>query len=153
MTDTLTLTGLIASPVRHVLAADGSLPITSFRLASTHRRFDKSADKWVDAETNWYTVTAFRRLAVNAAASLVKGQRVVVSGKLKMREWEKEGRTGMNVEVVADALGHDLTWGTASFTRVQVGGAVEDGAPAAAPPDPDGVDEFPPVSAALDVPF
>lgn len=117
MTDTITLTGLIATEPRHVVAGEGNLPITSFRLASTQRRFDRTAQKWVDAETNWYTITTFRHLATHAAASLERGQRVVVTGRLKFGEWEKDGRVGTTVEVIADALGHDLFWGTSVFTR------------------------------------
>ncbi|MEO6533614.1 MAG: single-stranded DNA-binding protein [Pseudolysinimonas sp.] len=116
MTDTLTLTGLVATTPRHLVTAEG-LPITSFRLASTQRRYDRGAQKWIDGETNWYTVTAFRQLAVNVVGSLNKGQRVVVSGKLRVRDWESGDRAGTTVEIDADAIGHDLAWGTSVFTR------------------------------------
>jgi single-strand DNA-binding protein len=99
------------------------LPITSFRLASSQRRFDKATSTWVDASTNWYTVTAFRQLAINAVPSLSKGDRIVVSGRLRVRDWQTDDRTGTNVEIEAETLGHDLFWGTAVFTRlVALGG-------------------------------
>lgn len=116
MTDTITLTGLVATDPKHLTTAEG-LPITSFRLASTQRRFDRSKQSWVDGDTNWYTVTAFRRLASNSSVSLHKGQRVLVSGRLRLRDWESGERRGLTVEVEADALGHDLTWGTSQFDR------------------------------------
>jgi single-strand DNA-binding protein len=116
MTDTITLTGLVATTPRHLVTSEG-LPITSFRLASTQRRYDRSAQKWIDGETNWYTVTAFRQLAVNVVGSVNKGQRVVVSGKLRVRDWESGDRAGTTVEVDAEAIGHDLSWGTSVFTR------------------------------------
>jgi single-strand DNA-binding protein len=116
MSDTITITGLIATTPRHVVTAEG-LPITSFRLASSQRRFDKSADKWVDASTNWYTISAFRQLAINAVPSLSKGDRVVVTGRLRVRDWQNDDRTGTTVEIEAESIGHDLFWGTASFTR------------------------------------
>lgn len=117
MSDTIMLTGLVASEPRSVTTAEG-LAITSFRLASNQRRFDRSQDKWVDGETNWYTVTTFRQLAANASVSIKKGERIVVAGRLRVREWEAAGgRKGTNVDVEADALGHDLTWGTAAFSR------------------------------------
>lgn len=119
MTDTITLTGLVATEPKHLTTSEG-LPITSFRLASTQRRYDRNAQSWVDGETNWYTVTAFRRLAANAANSVAKGQRVVVTGRLRLREWQSGERSGMSVEVEADAVGHDLTWGTAIFSRNSV---------------------------------
>jgi len=116
MTDAITLTGLVATTPRHLVTSEG-LPITSFRLASTQRRYDRGAQKWIDGETNWYTVTAFRQLAVNVVGSVNKGQRVVVTGKLRVRDWESGDRAGTTVEVDADALGHDLAWGTSVFTR------------------------------------
>ncbi|MCW4384733.1 single-stranded DNA-binding protein [Salinibacterium sp. SYSU T00001] len=119
MTDTITLTGLVATEPKHITTNEG-LPITSFRLASTQRRYDRSTGTWVDGDTNWYTVTAFRRLASNASVSLTKGQRVVVSGRLRLREWQSGDRSGLAVEVEADAIGHDLTWGTANFSRNSV---------------------------------
>ncbi len=116
MTYTITLTGLVATTPRHLVAGEG-LPITSFRLASTQRRYDRGAQKWIDGETNWFTVTCFRQLAINAVGSIVKGQRIVVAGKLRVRDWESGDRAGTTVEVDAEALGHDLMWGTSVFTR------------------------------------
>ena len=116
MTDTISLSGLVATTPRHLVTSEG-LPITSFRLASTQRRYDKAKGAWVDAETNWYTVTCFRQLATNVVGSVAKGQRVVVTGRLRVRDWKTDEKAGTNVEVDADALGHDLAWGTAVFTR------------------------------------
>jgi single-strand DNA-binding protein len=116
LTDTITLTGLVATHPRHLVTTEG-LTITTFRLASSQRRFDRAQERWVDGDTNWYTITAFRQLAVNSAGSVHKGERVVVTGRLRIREWDNGERTGINVDIEADALGHDLTWGTASFTR------------------------------------
>lgn len=117
MTDQLTLTGLIATTPRHIVTAEG-LAITSFRLASQQRRFDKSTGGWADADTNWYTVTAFRDLALNASQSLNKGDRVLAVGRLKVRDWSNDDRSGTSVEVEAESLGHDLHWGVTSYQRV-----------------------------------
>lgn len=116
MSDTITLTGLVATAPKHIVTSE-NLQITSFRLASTQRRFDRSEQKWVDADTNWYTVTAFRNLAANAIGSILKGQRVMVTGRLRIRDWQSGEKVGTTIEVDADALGHDLTFGTSSFTR------------------------------------
>jgi len=116
LSEIVTVSGLVATTPRHLVTQDG-LPITSFRLAASHRRFDRTANKWVDGETNWFTVTAFRQLAINAAGSVSKGERVLITGKLRVRDWDNGERAGTSVEVEADAIGHDLTWGTASFTR------------------------------------
>ena len=116
MTDTISLTGLVATTPKHVVTGTG-LSVTSFRFASTQRRYDKAEQKWVDGETNWYTVATFRQLATNVNASLEKGQRVIVSGRLRVRDWATDDKHGTNVEIDADAVGHDLSWGTTVFTR------------------------------------
>lgn len=130
MSDTITLTGFVASDPRAVTTPEG-LAITSFRLASNQRRFDKSQDKWVEGETNWYTVSTFRQLAANTAVSINKGERVVVSGRLKVRNWTAGETKGTSVEIEADALGHDLSWGTAAFSR---GAGASTGAPTSSMP-------------------
>ena len=138
MSDTITITGLVATTPRHVTTAEG-LHITSFRLASTQRRFDRSQEKWIDGDTNWYTITTFRQLALNAVTSINKGQRVVATGRLRIREWENGEKSGTTIDIEADALGHDLSWGSAVFTRSVVStpstAAEGEGTDAAAPPE------------------
>lgn len=116
MTETITVAGLVATTPRHLVTQDG-LPITSFRLAAANRRFDRTQNRWLDGETNWYTVTGFRQLAINSASSVNKGDRVLVSGKLRIRDWDNGERAGTSVEIEAETIGHDLTWGTNNFTR------------------------------------
>ncbi len=131
MTDTVTVVGLIATQIKHTVTSEG-LEVASFRLASNSRRFDRTAQAWVDGETNWFSVVAFRQLAANLAASLDKGHRVVVNGRLRVREWRDGDKSGREVEIVADALGPDLVWGRASYTRTPRQAPVE-----AAPPAPE----------------
>lgn len=116
MSDIVTVSGLVATTPRHLVTGDG-LPITSFRLACSHRKFDRTLMKWIDGETNWYTVTSFKQLAINTASSINKGERIMVTGKLVIRDWDNGERAGTSVEIEAEALGHDLTWGTSNFTR------------------------------------
>lgn len=116
MAENLTVSGLVATTPRHLITADG-LPITSFRLASSNRRFDRTSGKWVDGETNWYTITSFRQLAINCAGSVNKGDRILVQGVLRVRDWDNGERAGTSVELEAEAIGHDLTWGSSNFTR------------------------------------
>lgn len=114
--ETTTITGLVATTPRHLITPDG-LPITSFRLASSNRRYDRARGEWVDGETNWFTITAFRTLAVNVSKSIGKGDRIIVSGELRVRDWDNGERVGTSVEVEASSVGHDLSWGTSVFTR------------------------------------
>lgn len=72
---------------------------------------------WVDGETNWYTITAFRQVAINCAGSVNKGERVMVMGTLHIRYWDNGERAGTSVEIQAESVGHDLAWGTSTFIR------------------------------------
>lgn len=116
MADRITVTGVVATTPNHVMTPAG-FPVTTFRLASTHRKYDKGEGKWVDGDTNWYTVVTFRNLAQNIPGSVDKGQRVIVTGRLRVRDWEAGEKSGRAVEIEADGVGHDLTWGTAAYTR------------------------------------
>jgi single-strand DNA-binding protein len=116
MSEYISVAGLVATTPRHLVTPDG-LPITSFRLASSHRRYDRNQERWVDAETNWFTVTAFRQLAINSSQSVSKGDRVVLTGRLRVRDWDNGERSGTSVEIEADAIGHDQSWGTSQFVR------------------------------------
>ncbi len=139
MTDSITLTGLVATAPRHIVTSEG-LTITSFRLASTQRRFDRSKERWIDGDTNWYTITAFRQLAINSAGSVGKGDRIVVTGRLRIREWENGERSGTNIDVEADAIGHDLSWGTSVFSR-SISSSSSTASSSASAPNDDDVDE------------
>jgi single-strand DNA-binding protein len=116
MSELIAVTGLVATTPRHLVTTDG-LPITSFRLASSYRKFDRALMKWVDGETNWYTITAYRTLAMNTASSINKGERIFVYGKLNIRDWDNGERSGTSVEIEALTLGHDLCWGTSVMKR------------------------------------
>lgn len=115
MTDSVTIVGVIGTEPKRIETANGAM--VSFRLASAQRRYDRDAAKWVDGRTNWYSVNAFRELGKNALASFNRGDRVLVSGRLTVRPWESGPKSGTDVVVTAEALGHDLTWGTSNYTK------------------------------------
>lgn len=117
MADTITIVGNIATVPEQGSTATG-LATVSFRMATNHRRQD-STGAWVDASTNWFEIKAYRALAENAAASLTKGDAVIVTGRLKLREWEnKEGKRGVSVEIDADTIGPDLRRGRSVYHRM-----------------------------------
>lgn len=117
MNDTITLRGFVATEVRSN-TADSGLAIAGFRMCTTERRFDRESGLWLDGHTNWYSVSMFRQLATNAGVSIHKGDRVIVTGRLRVRQWATDsGRSGTTVDIDADAVGHDLMWGTANFRR------------------------------------
>ncbi|RZT61156.1 single-stranded DNA-binding protein [Leucobacter luti] len=114
MSITVSVVGTIGT-IPRLTRTTGQVSICTFRLAQTARRFDRERGQWVDGETSWYTVNSFRGLADHASLSLARGDRVVVSGKLRVRAWQREDRSGTTAEIEADGLGHDLRWGTTRF--------------------------------------
>lgn len=116
MTDTLTVVGNVATDPQHIVSAKG-VSITSFRVASAQRHFDQGTQTWVETNTNWYSVSAFRKLADNAKSSLKRGDSVIVTGRLRLREWESKGRTGTSADIEADSIGHDLRFGVSHYER------------------------------------
>lgn len=116
MHDTVTIVGNVATDPTQGRTSSG-IPVTNFRLASTHRRFDEATQTWVDVATNWYSVAAFRQLGEHAKTSLRSGDSVIVTGRMKIRAWENNGKQGTSVDIDADAIGHDLRWGTTAYRR------------------------------------
>jgi len=109
MNDQITVRGHVATDPKHHRTASG-LDITSFRLASQQRRYDAKQGAWVAQDTNWYTVSAFRALATASAETLVKGQRIMVVGRLRIRDWEQGERRGTSIDIEADGIGCDIGW-------------------------------------------
>lgn len=122
--------GNVATEVRFNTTADG-IPVANFRLAATERKFDKETSRWVDGEVNWYTVSCWRALAENVAASIQKGDPIFVTGRLNVRTWERDDRSGTTLDVTADVVGHDLSRGTSDFKRTTKAGPQEFGITAA----------------------
>ena len=112
------VTGNAATDIKLTTTAEG-VPIASFRLAASERKFDKESGRWVDGQVTWYSVACWRHLAENVAASVRKGDPLVVVGRLHLREWEAEGRSGSTLDLTADVVGHDLSRGTATFERAR----------------------------------
>lgn len=129
MSDLIAVTGNLTSPPTRQ-SVSGGVTMVTFGLASTERRFDNGT--WTDVHTNFYNVSVFRKLGEHAYASLEKGQRVIVAGKLKVRHWEASGRTGTSVDLEASSIGPDLMFGVATFVKdgraAEVEGRSADGA-------------------------
>ena len=96
----------------------GEAVVANFRVACTPRRYQKKTDEWVDGDTQWYTVNAWRALAENCGQSLRRGDPVVVHGKLNAQTWTNSaGIEVTSFEVEALFVGHDLNRGSSQFTR------------------------------------
>lgn len=116
MSEHITLRGFVGKDPESRLFEDGTM-VARFRLATTTRRFDAASNTWQDGSTNWYTVRCFRTLAMHVMASVRCGHPVVVTGKLGINEWQSETGPRTVVQVDAAAVGHDLSFGTANFSR------------------------------------
>jgi single-strand DNA-binding protein len=119
--------GNVATTPKTAVTANGHT-VTSFRLASSVRRQDKGTGEWHDEPPSYVTVVCWRRLAQNVTVSVKLGQPLVVYGRLKVRDWERDGRKGTTVEVEASAVGHDLSRGTSVWSPFKPGAATETGA-------------------------
>lgn len=118
MTDTITVRGFAGTAPEH-RAPDSGTEVTTLRLGSTPRWRNSHTGEWSSGSTNWYTVAAFGRLAQNVAESISKGDPIVVVGRPKVRQWEKDdGIRGTDVEISAQSVAHDLTYGRTAFTKV-----------------------------------
>ncbi len=114
----VTFQGWLGADVRTRTAA-GSL-VASFRVASTPRRYHRGTQEWSDGPTQWYTVNAWRTLGEHCAASLRRGDPVIVHGRLNQTTWvNSDGVEVTSLEVDATFVGHDLNRGTTSFARPQ----------------------------------
>ncbi len=113
----ITVVGNVGAPPRLRVLAGGAV-VTDFRIASTPRKRDKATELWSDGETIWFGVTCWRGLAENVAASLQKGDRVVVTGRLSAQSWTTEqGEKRSGLEVDAATIGFDLQRGKAVQER------------------------------------
>jgi len=112
----LTVVGKLITGVDQRRFADGSV-VANFRVVSTERRFDQDARSWTDGEKLFLDVACWRRLAENTFASLVKGDVVVVTGRLYTREYEHEGRRRSTMTLEARSVGPDLSRCAAALAR------------------------------------
>lgn len=110
----------------------GTTPVAKFRVGNTPRRFNRQQNSWVDGETTWYTVNAWRGLAENCHESLRKGEPVVVQGRLSAQLWtDDSGMQRLTYVVEATQVGHDLAQGSTVFTRRKPGAGDDSGIRAA----------------------
>ena len=122
-TQDVTVVGWVGSDLRtYHLDGVGGVPYAQFRLASTRRVLDRQTGAFRDGPTLWFTVKAWRTVAVNLGASLRKGDPVVVVGRLAQSEWvAQDGAPRSELVLEALALGHDLGYGTSQFRRTLSG--------------------------------
>ena len=115
MDSTVTIVGNLTRDPELRFTAGGK-GVASFGVA-VGRRFQQNGE-WQE-KTSFFNVTAWDTLGENVAASLTKGTRVLVTGRLEQREYEtKEGEKRNVVEIVADEIGPSLRWARAEVERI-----------------------------------
>jgi len=128
--NTVTLVGNLTDDPELRFTAQGAA-VANFRIAVSKRIRDPQTNEWKDGDTSFFRVNVWRQLAENVAESLTRGTRVVVTGTLKMRQWEtQEGEKRSVVEIEATEVGPSLKWATAKIektSRQSQGGAAASG--------------------------
>lgn len=91
--------------------------VANFTVASTPRTFDRQAGEWRDGEPVFLRCAIWRDAAEHVSESLSKGARVLLTGRLKQRSYEKEGQKHTVIELDVEEIGPSLRWATAKVNR------------------------------------
>lgn len=127
----ITITGNVTRDPEMRYTPSGVSKVT-FGVAVNRSWRNQQTQEW-EEQTSFFNVVAWRQLAENVSASVTKGMRVVVTGRLEQRSWETEqGEKRSVVEIVADDVGPSLTFATAEVHKVERSGPGESRAPAPA---------------------
>jgi single-strand DNA-binding protein len=114
----ITLRGYLTAEPKLHQKTQAATPVTEIRVGSSPRRLNRETGEWQEAAASYYTVKCWRRLAINAASSLHKGDMVVIRGRFYMNRWvDNQQRPRATLEIEADSVGHDLAYGWSHFLR------------------------------------
>jgi single-strand DNA-binding protein len=136
----ITVVGNVVDSPRKGRANNGS--VTNFRVASTPRRFDSTAQRFVDGETFFVDVECWGDLSNHVSGSVGAGDPVVVLGAISTSEWETDAGRRSKPRIRARVVGHNLHWGISKFTKLPKASAALEAessaepAPAGPPVDP-----------------
>jgi single-strand DNA-binding protein len=98
-------------------------PVATFRVASTPRFRDNASGEWKDGDSLFLSCNVWRQAAENVAESLQRGMRVIVTGRLRQRNYEtKEGEKRTVYEVEVDDVGPSLRNASAKVNKASRGG-------------------------------
>ena len=115
--NTVTIVGNLTDDPELKYTPNGAA-VANFSVAVSRRVRNEATGQWEDADTSFLRVNVWRSLAENAAESLTRGTRVIVTGRIRQRSWETpEGERRSVVEIEADEIGPSLKWATAKIER------------------------------------
>ncbi len=116
MSNSVTVIGNLARDPELRFLPNGTANAT-FGVAVNRRWQNRQTQEW-EEKVSFFNVVCWREMAENAAASLAKGSRVIVTGRLEQRSWDTpEGEKRSVVEIVADEVGPSLRWAEATVVR------------------------------------
>ena len=114
----ITLRGYLTAEPKFYQKTPQAIPVTEMRVGCTPRRLNRETGEWYDLPTSYYRVKCWRRLAINTASSLKKGDPVLIRGHFYMSTWvDNQQRPRSTLEIEADTIGHDLAHGWSHFLR------------------------------------
>ncbi|WP_067665657.1 single-stranded DNA-binding protein [Nocardia miyunensis] len=106
--------------------------VANFTVAQTPRIFDRNTNEWRDGEALFMRCNIWREAAENVAETLIRGSRVIVTGKLVSRTWQtREGEKRTTVELQVSDIGPSLRFATAKVTKTTRTGTAAQSAPVA----------------------
>jgi single-strand DNA-binding protein len=114
----ITIVGSLGQDPEIRYGASGTAMV-SFSVATTPRSFNRQTNAWDDGETLWTRCVAFKDLAENIGESLVRGSRVVVTGRLVAKSWDDKtsGEKRTATELIVDDVGASLRFATVKVSR------------------------------------
>jgi|SRR5579862_7463445 single-strand DNA-binding protein len=125
-TNSITISGNITRDPEMRYTPSGVSKVT-FGVAVNRSWRNQNSQEW-EEQTSFFNVVAWRQLAENVGASLAKGSRVIVSGRLEQRSWETDqGEKRSIVEIVADDIAASLRFATAEVHKVERSGPSDGG--------------------------
>lgn len=78
-------------------------PVARLSVATSENWQDKASGEW-KSESQWHNVIMWNRLAEVIAGKVQKGNRIFVQGKIKYREYEKDGIKRYATDIVAETV-------------------------------------------------
>jgi single-strand DNA-binding protein len=116
---TCTITGtMVRDPELRYIPSGTAL--ATIGVAVNERKKNDQTGKWEDGDTSFFDITVWGQMAENVAESLAKGDRIVVSGDMKIDYWETDsGEKRSKMKVTANSIGPDLRFATSVTNKVR----------------------------------
>src|SRR5260221_1908563 len=132
---TVTVIGTVTSDPELRFTPSGAA-VANWTVASNERRLNKQTNEWEDGAATFLRCSIWRQAAENVAESLHRGDRVIVTGHLKQREYEKDGQKRTAYELDVDEVGPSLKWAQVSVRKASRSEAGRGGGAAQPADDP-----------------